>query len=445
LWNPLENRDLEGVRFVEKVFVQKNGEPHPQRRQSGTATHPEFSIPSPGPADGFRSTNHQLFQHYQVSNDHPPEPTSQGFVNDYQNAMVYGTYAFGDAPCDPRQIMTCYTPEQVPVLSTLAREFAVCDQWFASVPGQTLPNRHFVHAATSNGQVSNSPNPQCDARTIFNVLQEAIDRNGRNDLSWKVYAGMDKGKFFSLTRLVLTQLQSPRFDGHFLPIDKFYSDAAAGTLPSYAFLEPQFYSPGGNDQGPPQDIRPGEQLIANVYNAVVRSPQWKETLLIITYSSHGGCYDHVPPPNHATPPEKDRRAGQDGFLFNRFGLRVPAVLVSPWIDAGLICRPQGPVPFDHTSIIASIRRCFGLRDSLSERDRAAPDLSCSLTLRQPRKDRPKVQPLAYQPEHPEGHTHGLHHLIAEIFEKSTGWQRAEKKSMSDFIHEAYEAMFVRRK
>ena len=122
--------------------------------------------------------------------------------------------------------------------------------------------------------------------------------------------------------------------------------------------------PADNDQHPPHDIRPGEALIAEVYQAVARSPQWNETVLLITDDEHGGCYDHFPPPNHATPPDPDAPPGQDGFLFNRFGVRVPTVVVSPWIEAGTVCRAPGRVPFDHTSIIATVRNCLGLKELL---------------------------------------------------------------------------------
>jgi phospholipase C len=437
LWCPLDNIDGDGLPFVEKVYVRKNGTPPPRQRRS-TAAAPNFCLPAPDPGEGFASTNHQLFERYQVSNAYPPEPTNQGFVNDYRNAMLYGTYSFGEPPADPREIMICYTPDQVPVLSTLARQFAVCDHWFGSVPSQTLPNRHFVHAATSCGQVNNQPRgSRCGAPTIFNQIQEAIDQDGRSDLSWKIYCGTGQGKLFSLTRTVMTALADPRYDAHFVPIEQFYADAAAGQLPSYAFVEPQFHHPGANDQHPPQDIRPGEKLIADVYTAVLHSPQWTESMLIVTYDEHGGCYDHVPPPNHATPP--DDTPGEGGFPFNRFGVRVPTVVVSPWILPGTIARPAGRTPFDHTSIIATVRRCLGLPKPLTARDAAAPDLGCCLTLSEPRTDEPVVTPLPVPPAEP--HVNDLHQIVADILAHTTGRERPEDHDIFEFIHEAYDALF----
>lgn len=438
LWNPLDNIDLDGVAFIEKVYVRKNGEPAPGDR-SGKPAAPDYSLPAPDPGEGYRSTNYQLFQHHEVAALYPPEPTNSGFVNDYRNAMLYGTYVYGEPPADPRQIMICHTPEQVPVLSTLARQFAVCDQWFASLPSQTLPNRHFVHAATSGGQVNNTPNPHCGARTIFNQIEAAIAEEGRSDLSWAIYAGTKQGAFFSLTRLVMPQLQDKSLDGRFQPIERFYADAAAGTLPSYAFLEPQLTYPS-NDQHPPHDIRPGEALIAEVYQAVASSPQWNQTLLIITYDEHGGCYDHFPPPNHATPPDPDAPPGQDGFLFNRFGVRVPTVVVSPWIEAGTVCRPPGRVPFDHTSIIATVRNCLGLKEPLTRRDAAAPDLGCCLSLPAPRTDVPAVTPPAL-PAPPAPRVNDLHRLIAGICAKLTGREPPAEAELHQFVHECYARLF----
>lgn len=438
-WNPLDNVDADGKRFTEKVYVRKNGG---QPRYSGSRARPaelSFTLPDPDPGEGFGDTNFQLFGTYDVGALYPPEPTNMGFVNNYASAMQYGTYSYGDRPTDPRYIMTCYTPQQTPVLSTLAREFAVCDQWCASVPSQTLPNRDFIHAATSRGQVNNKPNPDCDAKTVFQQIQDAIG-DGKTDLSWRVYSGTENGKFFSLTRTIMTQLHDKAFDGHFRPIDAFYADAKKGNLPSYAFLEPQLSGPKQNDQHPNADIRPGEQLIADVYNVVVDSPQWEKTLLVITYDEHGGCYDHYPPPGGARPPEGDSAPpGQHGFRFNRFGVRVPTVLISPWIEAGTIARPAGYTPFDHTSVIATVQKAFGLDGPLTERDKAAPDLSCVLTLEKPRSDKPTVTPLPWQPSDPG--VNDLHHQIAEVLSKLGGSEIPDENELIDYIHEEYARLF----
>jgi phospholipase C len=442
MWCPLANVDADGVPFTEKVYVRKNGAPAKRGlRGRPQPTEADFRLPDPDPGEGFVDTNEQLFGHTRVADLYPPEPANQGFVDNYARAMLYGTYSFGDPPTDPRAIMTCYTPEQVPVLSTLAREFAVCDAWHCSIPSQTLPNRDFVHAATSAGQVNNQPQAVCDAETVFNRLQDA-------GIPWRVYCGTSDGKLFSLTRTIMSRLHDAAFDASFVPMERFAADAASGDLPAYAFLEPQFSGPDQNDQHPNADIRPGDKLVADVYEAVSSSPVFDKTLLVITYDEHGGCYDHVPPPGEAQAPDASRgpdgrrvagAAGQLGFRFNRFGVRVPAVLVSPLIEQGTVARPAGWTPFDHTSIVATVLRRHGL-DHLTARDAAAPDLSCVLTLDAPRADRPAVTPLDWEtPAH--GRENDLHQVVEEVLTSLTGIERPSEQDVTKFVHEAYERHF----
>ena len=184
---------------------------------------------------------------------------------------------------------------------------------------------------------------------------------------------------------------------HYRFFKQFLVDAHSGVLPSYSFIEPRYFSDLflreiPNDEHPPHNVLFGEKLIAQVYNAVRASPSWKKTLLIITWDEHGGCYDHAPPPQALVP---DGHA-QDGFPFNRYGVRVPAVIISPYIPAGSKIRaaplglPQAgpPYPFDHTSILATVRALFKLGDPLTHRDAVAPTLLSALSLPLPINDGP---------------------------------------------------------
>jgi phospholipase C len=451
LWNPLENIDADGISFIEKVPIERNGQP--KTLHGRPVPNPErFTLPDPDPGEGFKDTNHQLFLKYDVPLQYPPPPTNLGFVQNYQNAMLYGTYSFGDDPANPRAIMRCYTPEQTPVLSALARGFAVCDHYHCSVPSQTIPNRDFIHAATSTGHVNNTPVVRCDAPTIFNQIQDAADA-GRSDLSWAIFgnnllsggkdaAGRVGGDHFSLTRLVMTRLHDARFDGNFGTLDDFAAKCRAGSLPSYTFLEPTYGGAGQNDQHPPSDIRAGEQLIADVYNLVRASPAFEQTLLVITYDEHGGCYDHVAPPGGAKNPDPASQPGQDGFLFNRFGVRVPCVLVNPFIRRGLVARPDGYTPFDHTSIIRTVQTCFGLGGSLTERDKAAPDFSCVLTLETPRQDDlPTVSPLQWNAVAAERSLNDLHRVMGQVAAELTGDPVPNAADILEFVQQSYSALF----
>jgi len=449
LWNPLNNFDSNGNPFIEKVPVRKNGEPFKLGRKTMTPDV-NYCLPDPDPGEGYMDTTDQLYGVYKVDNVYPPVPTSLGFVNNYQRAMLFGTLTYQSAPVDPRLMMTCYTPKQTPVLSTLAKEFAVLDQYFCSVPSQTLPNRDFVHAATSNGYVNNKPDNQVPQKTIFNQIQDAIDE-GRDDLSWAVYSGTqqdhDTGKWtpFSLTRLTMQAIQDKKYDDNFKLMHRFYEDAQNGDLPSYSFLEPQFSGPLQNDQHPPVDIRSGEKLMADIYNSLKDSPCWDETMFVITYDEHGGTYDHFPPTATAKTPDPKNPEGQMGFRFNRFGVRVPTVVISPLIEQGTIGRPDGWTPFDHTSVIKTVQNCFDLKGSLTERDKAAPDFSCLLTLDSLRTDKPEVEPLDYPK--PDGkEVNDLHRFSCDILSDLSGQTLPEaEEKIHDFIHDLYDQLFISRK
>jgi phospholipase C len=451
LWNPLDNLDNDGIPFIEKVSITTNG--GVKKVRGKVVDNPvDFTLPNPDPGEGFKDTNHQLYLKYDVPLQYPVPPLNNGFVQNYQNAMIYGTYAFGGKPTDPRSIMACYTPKQTPVLSELARSFAVCDHYHCSVPSQTLPNRDFMHAATSTGHVNNGPNALCDAKTIFNQIQDEIDA-GRKDLSWGIFgnnnftdkkdiAGKFEGDHFSLTRLIMTQLHDAKYDKNFGTLDDFKTKCEKAELPSYSFLEPDYGGENQNDQHPPTDIRRGEKLIADIYNMVKATPSFENTLLIITYDEHGGCYDHVPPPNGAKNPYADQRAGQQGFLFNRFGVRVPCVVINPFIVKGLIPRPAGFTPFDHTSIIKTIQTCFNLKGNLTERDKAAPDFSCMLTLTEPRKDDiPEVKPLSWETHDDVGHVNDLHRVMADVLTTITKHTCGETQNVQEFIQKTYKKKF----
>jgi phospholipase C len=348
------------------------------------ADHPYF-MPGADPGEGFFNTNYQLF-----STDDPAPgaiPTNQGFVINF-NAAIASDHArhFKDSLPGTRaaDIMGMYTPEILPVMLALARGFAVCDHWFASAPTQTIPNRAFAAAATSQGHLDNHVKV-FTCPSIFGRLSGA-------KLDWGIY-GYNREP---LTRLDFPDTQNAD-EGHFGHFRDFRERAAAGTLPAYTFLEPDFGA-AGNSQHPNYDVSLGELLMRDVYYALRDGPAWNDTLLLITYDEHGGNYDHVPPPWGAVPP--DNSEGEWGFDFTRFGVRIPALLVSPRIEAGTVFRAERGT-IDHTSVLKTIELRWGL-DPLTARDEAAPDLGNALTLKTPRTDDPLagVQVPASKATHP---------------------------------------------
>jgi phospholipase C len=357
-----------------------------------------YYFPLANPAEGYRATNGQLF-----NSDTPPasgQATNDGFVASFENELQNPAHPLDPklAGAAPASIMGMYAAETLPVLSGLAKGFAVCDGWFASVPTQTFPNRAFAVAGTSLGYIDNSARgmPAYNTSSVFGKLADAGQ-------TWKIYGYSGE----PLTAHDFPDTVTPGPKGEVVSgFARFRSDAASGKLAAFSYIEPEWATyrratdPAAaaqakdehnfhlqNDQHPVSNLAVGEKLLYDVYQALrSNGPAWEKTLLIITYDEHGGTFDHVPPPTGAIPP--DGVIGPSGFDFTRFGVRVPAVLVSPLIPEGTILHaPSDGPPFDHTSIIATLRARFGIT-ALGKRDAAAPHVGSILTLPTPRTDDP---------------------------------------------------------
>jgi len=377
--------------------------------EASVPVHPATSMdtPDPDPGEEYPHINTQLFNTvrppenrevdgdrmaapYNAPADPRMTPTMDGFVRDYINAFqlemkrppTYDEFA---------EIMACYTPEQIPVFSTLAREFACFDHWFCEVPSQTYPNRSFFHAASSSGLVLNAPPGSFaalnDAPTILERLEWA-------KLSWKVY--IDPEQILPATALIHARRLKDYFATHFSTIFDFYEDARRGKLPEYSFIEPNMLHPHTDMHPPgaarlretlhlppPQSMAGGEQLLARVYDAVRTSTtaggsNYGNTLLLVTFDEHGGIYDHVPPP--PAPPPGDVTRRQQDFQFDRSGVRIPTVAISAWVDPRTVVSDE----FRSTSVIRTLRERWPLGAPLTQRDAIAPDLAPILRRSTPR-------------------------------------------------------------
>ena len=273
-----------------------------------------------------------------------PEPytiTMNGFVDSYEDDSRQKNPPFpGNGPT----ILKCQPRENVPVLSALARAFAVCTNWHCSVPGETWPNRNYAHAGTSDGEADIKKRAFTND-TIYERLEEA-------NQTWRVYHdGIPQVWVFTDLWVDI-----PR-RANFRDIDDLEDDVKNNDLPAYTFIEPRHFGKSADSQHPDnpaneRSFHAGEALIKRVYDAITSNPEvWKSTLLVITYDEHGGYYDHVVPP---AAPRPDKKASVDGFLFDLYGVRVPAVLVSPWIAAGTV----DATLYDHTTIPHSVRSLF---------------------------------------------------------------------------------------
>lgn len=350
----------------------------------------QASGPDPDPGELFQDMEAQFFGPAGMTPDGRGRgpATMDGFIDNYMRQPRGPDDSIPEAP----EIMHCFSPAQVPVLSELARAFGVSDRWFASAPCQTWPNRFFLHTGTAGGWVNNDP-PHFPYRmpSLFRRLTDCQE-------DWAVY-------FHDLPNTALLADLWPRLASADFRLyeQEFAEDARNGVLPAYTLIEPRYFVSRfraivPNDQHPPTNLIHAEQLIAKTYNVLRQSPHWEETLFIITYDEHGGTYDHVPPPP-AKPPGGPY---PDGFHFDRYGARVPAVIISPLIPAGSIIRPADPEgpPFDHTSIIKTVQELFALGAPLTDRVAAAPSLLPALAGQGPLNLGPEE--IAFVPSPPTG-------------------------------------------
>jgi phospholipase C len=331
-----------------------------------------YYMPGADPGEGYMATNSQVFGSTTAPAG-PAAPAMLGFVKDLTYTLGWQSRESGWTilpGTTANDIMGCFTPDALPVLSALAKGYAICDHWFSSAPTETLPNRAFALAATSQGHMDDKTRT-FTSPSIFGLL-------GQHNLTWGIYGYQAE----PLTKSTFTDIASAP-GGTIGKFADFAAAAAAGSLPAFSFLEPS-WSSTGNSQHPAYDVALGEQLMHDVYETVRGGPGWAQTLLVITYDEHGGLYDHVPPPWGATPP--DNTAGEFNFDFTRFGVRVPTVLISPLIAPETVYRvPDGSAPLDHTSTLKTVEQRWGL-PALTARDAAAPGFGDVLTLTTPRTD-----------------------------------------------------------
>ncbi len=301
----------------------------------------------PDPDHHFPAVDLQIFGGVTTAQDPNRQPNMQGFVKSYFNQQHNLNHS--------HLIMSYFTPDKLPVLTTLARNYAVFNRWFASIPGPTLCNRAFAHYGTSFGQVAMDVfywNKQY--KSIYERLQAAGHTT-------RLYYFDEASSSLEVVNLLQHQ---PELFGSF---QNFLSDCKNNKLPEYCFIEPNYTdhdSPDGQgeciacDQHPDHDVRAGEQYIATVYNAIRSNPKlWPNTALLIVYDEHGGIYDHVAPP--ACTPDgfvaQPKDTGTpDEFKFDRLGVRVPAILVSPWVEKGSVINET----FEHACIPGTATEYF---------------------------------------------------------------------------------------
>lgn len=327
-----------------------------------------------GPGHSVQQTNTQLFG----SQTTTVPATNCGFVASYKAEMA------GDKVPNPTNaelgvVMQSFSATQMPVINALADQFALCDHWFSEVPGPTQPNRLYLHAATSDGHGLNAWSATFNLPTIYQQVAAA-------GLTWATYEH-DSNEVRSFTPLAGDTAA-------FKQIAAFAPDCASGQLANYVFIAPRMLADVDgnmvNSEHAPHDVRWGEYLIADVYEALrANDAVWQSSVLVVIYDECGGFYDHVAPPAAPNPDGKNSPTTGDPsyaptFAFDRLGLRVGAVIVSPWIAAGTVYSQ----PLQHTSVMVTARELFGIAGTLTRRDASAASFSSLFSLAAPRDDAP---------------------------------------------------------
>jgi phospholipase C len=264
----------------------------------------------------------------------------------------------GFARASGAEAMTFFDRSDLPFTYSLARRFPVGQRYFCSVLGPTYPNRRFLLAGTANGLITT------DAATLRIPATNGtiFDRLDRLGISWKTY-------YTNVPSMTIIPGVVTRARGrHFARISQYYADAAAGRLPQVAFVEPEFRS---SDEEPPQDAQYGERFVSKVVRALLASPNWQASVLFYTYDEHGGFYDHVPPPPAIKPDAIPPRLapGNVPGAYDRYGMRVPLVAVSPFARPNYVSR----VVQDHTSILKFIETVWNI-GALTFRDANARNM-----------------------------------------------------------------------
>ena len=263
--------------------------------------------------------------------------------------------------------MRFWDKHDLPFTYSLVEHFPIGERHFCSLLGQTFPNRCYLFAGTSSGTINDTiaPAPPPNG-TIF-------DRLDAHQIDWAVYYEPPSYPTLEL----VPDTDTPARAAQIKLFNQFLSDAAGGRLPQFTFLDPNYETTSEEN---PQDIQLGERYIAQVVNALMRAPTWKHTALFITYDEHGGYYDHVPPPA-AIPPDSiapTLTSGDVPGAFDRYGFRVPMIVVSPWARAHYVSRTVE----DQTSITAFVERKWNL-PAMTLRDANAAPMTNYFDFRKP--------------------------------------------------------------
>lgn len=383
---------------VNPAFYVSNGAPYP------------ILTGKNGPSHSLKGTNSQIFNNPNGPDaQHPAK--NNGFALNYYNELKFSEKIPNPGNADVRVVMEGFAPARLPAINALADAFCICDNWYSEVPGPTQPNRLYMHAATSAGYGYNVWSRKFDVATIYNHLEDA-------GCTWATYD-------FDLNEV---KTNFSRIDGtasNFKKFSALKTDVQKNTLAHYSFICPRYNNAKdghGNSQHAPEDARYGDNFIADAYEALRSNDAvWAKTVFIVLYDEHGGFYDHVISPSQNIPNPDGLNSPAPGdktfyaphFKFDRLGLRVPALICSPWIKAGKIDSTR----YQHTSVLATLKKMFNLKSFLTKRDASANTFEHVFEeLNAPRTDTPKKLPRSPLPKVTVSTDHPAHPLNQPLTE-----------------------------
>jgi phospholipase C len=322
-----------------------------------TADGKQAGLSYPDRSNASRQTHH--LTDFQGCSFADPSHSYAGGRTEYNNGGCDGWLR---AENNDEYAIGYYEAADLAFLGQAAPQWTVLDRYFAPFLGPTYPNRLIMQA----GQTDRIENT-----LVASTLPTIWDRLAAAGLTGRNYG----------SSLVSASLFGIRYASLIRPTASFFSDAAAGTLPTVAFVDPDFSSDLTDSYHPPGDIRNAEALLGSIYRAVTTSPAWSSTVLIITFDEWGGFFDHVPPPPAPIPPGERDVGNLDGLR----GFRVPTLLISPFARR----RQISSAVYDHASILRLIQWRWGLQP-LTVRDATANNLADELDFKAPQTSAPVI-------------------------------------------------------
>jgi len=336
-----------------------------------------YDISKFDPGHSFGATSEEVYGVTTVPPSGKGVPQMNGFV---QNA--YKSHS------DPSNVMSMFTSATAPVINSLGVNFAIFDKWFCSIPGPTDPNRAFFMSGTANGMVDNFNGTLWSQQSYFDWL-------GKRGITWNAYYQEDPWAV-----MYFQDMHKAPNSQNVHQLTQFFTDVKSGKLAQYTLLQPQSatHKTLPTWQHPDAPVSEGERLYKQIYEALRASSFWNDLVFIITYDEHGGFFDHVAPPQTGVP-APDGVVGHNGFKYDRLGVRIPTVAISPLIPAGTVVHqpPQAQSPFptsqyESTSIMSTANLIFGIKDHISARAQWSGTFEHIFSLSTPRTDCPTVLP-----------------------------------------------------